>query len=105
MQGTTGGHSIESAATAAIHDTSLTLDRLLTSPGLFRERGSRRYTCYLLAGSFTGFLIRHVGWERYRRFYCEVGAGDFRAAFKKCLGLSLEIAETRWRRQAAVRDT
>lgn len=100
MQGTERGRSIESAATTAIRDKSLTLNRLLTSPGLFRERGFRRHSCYLLAGSFTGFLIRHCGWERYRRFYCQVGATDFRTAFKQCLGLSFEIAECRWRREA-----
>jgi hypothetical protein len=70
---------------------------------LFLERGPRCYSCYLLAGSFTGFLIRHCGWERYRRFYREAKASDFRETFKKCMGLSLEVAESRWRRQALAR--
>src|SRR5262245_14331170 len=104
MQVYDGARSLEFAGRDAMRDKSLTLDRLLTSPGLFREHGFRRYSCYLLAGSFTGFLIRNYGWERYRHFYCEVATSDFRAAFRECFGRSLETAEIRWRQEAVAHD-
>jgi hypothetical protein len=105
MQGTECGRSIESAGKDAMYDRSLTLKRLLHSPELFRESGLRRHACYLLAGSFTGFLIRHYGWESYRRFYCLANEHAFRATFRKCFDMSLQTAEYRWRHEAVAQDS
>jgi hypothetical protein len=60
-----------------MYDESLTLNRLLTEELLFREGGMRRNECYMLAGTFTGFLIRHYGWDLYRSFYSGASAHSF----------------------------
>ncbi len=56
-----------------------------------------RSDCYILAGSFTGFLIRRLGWRAYRRFYRTALNYGIRKALKRHLGLTLEQAEARWR--------
>jgi hypothetical protein len=103
MQDTDNGMPIEKAAQPLFRDRTLTLTRLLTTATLFSERGPRRHSCYLLAGSFTGFLIGHYGWERYLQFYCRAKGIGFHATFNKCFGVSLESAESDWRGDTAVR--
>jgi hypothetical protein len=53
---------------------------------------------YILAGSFSGFLIRRFGWETYKCLYYQLradGRDDLR--FTECFGLPLEDAEGQWR--------
>lgn len=54
--------------------------------------------CYLVAGSFTGFLIRTYGWDQYRQFY-RLRKQQFLTNFKKCFEVSLEEAGLRWRHE------
>jgi hypothetical protein len=56
---------------------------------------SRIHLSYALAGRFTGFLVRHFGWDHYRRFYRKADRWTFRSSFKKQFGMSFEAA---WRR-------
>jgi hypothetical protein len=99
LQRTQGGQPIESAGKDAMYDESLTLNRLFAVPSLFLDRGFRRNSCYSLAGCFTGFLIRHYGWNRYRQFYTSAGAADIQEIFQEHFGLSLEAAEDWWRQE------
>jgi hypothetical protein len=50
-----------------------------------------------LARSFTGFLVRRYGWERYRKFYRRSHALNFKGYFQKVFGVSFEKAEWQWR--------
>lgn len=62
----------------------------------------QRYSCYVLAGSFTGFLIRRYGWKSYRKLYRLCDGIRFKAKFQKCFGISLEKAEWQWRNEVMV---
>lgn len=72
-------------------------------PDLLRRRfffsPGHRSACYILAGCFTGFLIRRFGWDRYRTLYRRVGPGRFVATFQKVFGLTLAEAERQWREE------
>jgi hypothetical protein len=74
-----------------------------------------RSACYILAGGFTGFLIRRFGWDRYRTLYLTVrpvhidgvfrpvpGPVRFAATFQKVFGLTLVEAERQWREEVGV---
>lgn len=104
MQRNYWGRPIDSAVLPAMRDSTLTLARLLKCPGLF-HRGDLRHACYLLAGSFTGFLIRQYGWERYRRFYRRARAIGLPSTFRKCFGISMEAAESHWRNETLTFET
>jgi hypothetical protein len=97
LQGTEWGQPIDRAARPLLGDRSLTLHLLLRPEFFFAEQN--RYSCYALAGSFSGFLIRRYGWERYRNLFRLCGRGGFRKTFEKCFGVSLEKAEWRWRNE------
>jgi hypothetical protein len=58
-----------------------------------------RHACYVIAGSFTGFLIDEFGWDAYRRLYGWCRPQLVEWAFKRSLGVSFDEAETRWRSQ------
>lgn len=62
----------------------------------FFYSASHRYVCYTLAGSFTGFLIRRYGWDRYLDFYRKSRPTRFELGFRKYFGLSLMEAQRRW---------
>jgi hypothetical protein len=70
------------------------LKKLLDPRYFYAE--SHRYGCYTFAGSFTGFLIRRHGWDRYLRFYRKTKATRFESRFRKFFGLSLMEAQQRW---------
>jgi hypothetical protein len=93
LQGTTP----DDTDTGEVIDSVLTTD---TDPLLMLDRTyffapSRIHLSYALAGRFTGFLIRHFGWDHYRRFYRKADRWTFRSSFKKQFGMSFEAA---WRR-------
>jgi hypothetical protein len=52
---------------------------------------------YYLAGSFTGYLLRHYSWERYRQLYRRAKHESFERDFQRVMGLSMQDAETGWR--------
>ena len=54
-------------------------------------------TSYILAGSFTGYLIRHFGWDRYCDFFRRATSKNFEQSFAQVFGLSLMRAERQWR--------
>lgn len=100
LQATDCGQAIDSAALPLMRQGRLPLSRLLRSKFFFAE--VQRQACYLLAGSFTGFLIRRFGWDRYRQLYSRCSTLHFQATFQKCMGLSLEKAEWQWRNEVMI---
>jgi hypothetical protein len=95
LQGTWGGRPLDGKAAALLRNGGVPLSSLLGRQPFLK--GPRRSTCYVLAGSFTGFLVRRFGWDRYRTLYRKAGLVRFAATFRKVLGLSLAEAERQWR--------
>jgi hypothetical protein len=94
MQGTVQGRAIDWAAAEPLGE-GRRLRPLLDRRFFFDQEN--RWPSYLLAGSFTGFLIGRFGWDAYERFYREqAGARQFDARFKKHFGMTLEQAEALW---------
>jgi hypothetical protein len=58
-----------------------------------------RYTCYTIAGSFSGFLIGEFGWEAYRQLYRRCRPHLTEWAFRRSLGISFKEAEELWRQK------
>jgi hypothetical protein len=58
-----------------------------------------RHACYIIAGSFSGFLIDEFGWDVYRRLYRSCRPHLVEWAFRRSLGIAFEEAESRWRKQ------
>lgn len=52
---------------------------------------------YILAGSFTGYLLRHYDWERYRELYRRTSYRTFERDFLRFMGVTLQKAEANWR--------
>jgi hypothetical protein len=102
LEGTRMGQPIDVAARPLVANRNLTLARLLNRKFFFSE--PHIHACYVLAGSFTAFLIRRYGWERYRRFYRRCVSPRFRAQFVRCFGVSLEKAEWQWRTELQVME-
>jgi hypothetical protein len=101
MQETVCGQPIDVAARPLLQNRSLRLSLLLRPRFFFAE--PHRPSCYVLAGSFSGFLIRCYGWERYRKLFRLCDGSRFRAQFEKCFGVALETAEWHWRNEAIVK--
>jgi hypothetical protein len=95
LQGTDQGELIDAAAWPWIREPGLGLRALLNPRVFFDVR--HRHACYLLAGSFTGFLLRRHGKAAYRRLYGRLSGRRFEREFRDCLGASLEAAERAWR--------
>jgi hypothetical protein len=102
LQGTSGGRPVDAAAVPLLRDGGPGLHDLL-KPGFFFDR-SNCGSHYLLAGSFTGFLVRRFGWDRYRDLYRRAKARKFPRTFEKVYGISLERAERRWRDEVLTMD-
>lgn len=102
LQETVGTRPIDIAARCFLDDRSLKLVRLLKPTFFFAE--PQRHACYVLAGSFTGFLIRRYGWQRYRTLFRHCQGERFHAPFEKCLGIDLETAERQWRNEMMIRE-
>jgi hypothetical protein len=99
------GRTVDWITGALLRRVSYQLSDLLKTRFFYSTLASQRSTCYILAGSFTGFLIRHFGWDRYRTLFRKVRPGSFRDVFRKVLGLSLEEAEKQWRDQVLAETT
>lgn len=91
------GLYVDDVATPLVYATGYKLSSLLKSKFFFKEQHRRH--CYLLAGSFTTFLISRYGWKTYRRFYRNSDSVFTRSQFKRYFGLSFEQAEKQWRRK------
>ena len=108
LQGTVCGRPVDWLAGQLLSDPKSVLPHLLRRQVFFSSR--YRSACYSLAGSFTGFLIRRFGWDRYHTLYRRVGPARingvfkpvpytvwFASAFQNVFGLTLEEAERQWR--------
>jgi hypothetical protein len=102
LQETYGGQQIDPVARPLLRDRTLKLSLLLKPTFFFAE--PQRAPCYLLAGSFTGFLIRRYGWARLEKLFRRCNGSRFRAKFTKCFGVSLEHAEWQWRTEIQVME-
>jgi hypothetical protein len=100
LQGTWCGEPIDAQAWPWIEEPGLELTNLLSRRFFYGE--PQRDVCYILAGSFTAYLIRRFGWTAYRRLYRRSRPRGFVTEFGRTLGVSLEVVEQEWRR--AVRD-
>jgi len=88
------------ALTALLGNKTVPLWHLL-APAAFDE--DREYS-YILAGSFTEFLLRTYGWRLYREFYRNADADNYETVFDHTFEISLEAAERRWRRELLARE-
>jgi hypothetical protein len=96
LRGSIGGSPMNRLAAALLRGGERRLRPLLEWKAFFAR--ADRWQHYVLAGSFTGFLIGRFGWDAYRRFYRRVsGRRGFDARFKQHFGLTLEEAEVQWR--------
>jgi hypothetical protein len=100
LQQTIWWQPMDAAALPLLRQGGPKLSLLLESKFFFFE--PQRWTCYILAGSFTGFLIRRFGWDRYRKLYRRCRNIRFRATFQKCIGISLDKAEWQWRNEVMI---
>jgi hypothetical protein len=57
----------------------------------------RIHASYAIAGSFTGFLIRRFGWEKYQCVYRTSTTKDFEAIFQRVYSFTVQEAESQWR--------
>jgi hypothetical protein len=96
LQGTERGYTIDSIAFRLLGHEKYRLCRMLGRKFFFAKENC--WGCYMLAGSFTGFLLRRFGWETYKQFYYRAqGKRRFDTKFVKHFGLTLEEAEEQWR--------
>jgi hypothetical protein len=65
LQRTLSGQQLCALARPVLRDRRLCLAALLSERFFFAE--PQRHACYILAGSFTDFLVRRYGWDCYRR--------------------------------------
>ena len=100
LQGSEFGYLIDQITPRFLNDHQFALSNLLDHSFFFSEK--QRYPCYLLAGSFTGFLIRRYGWEKYRQFFRSCDVAKFAGDFAKHFRVSMEEAERQWRAEIAV---
>jgi hypothetical protein len=82
-------------ALSVLHSRGWRLSALLSRRFFFARTNGHH--CYVLAGSFTGFLIQQFGWDNYRHFFRAAGPFRFRSRFRQHFGMTLEQAERLWR--------
>jgi hypothetical protein len=102
LQKTQSHRPIDEVARPFFDDGELRLPRLLSSKFFFDE--PHRHACYMLAGSFTGFLIRRHGWDRYRKWYRGCDGWLFGMKFRWRFGVSFAKAEWQWRNEITITD-
>jgi hypothetical protein len=95
FQETQSGQPIDVAAFPFVLDPSLRLSAM-ANRRFFHDK-AHEFACYMLAGSFTGYLIRNYGWDMYRRFFTTANFWNFRKRFRHVFGVNLETAEWEWR--------
>jgi hypothetical protein len=102
LQQTIQGIPLATAARPWLGQSGLKLQAMFSPKFFYAE--PQRAACYILAGSFTEFLIRRHGWERYRWFYQRSNSQLYRSKFKRCFGVTLEKAEWQWRNELILMD-
>jgi hypothetical protein len=103
MQATVAGCPIDDFAAVILGEQDLRLRRLL-EPRFFFGVKEDAWSWYVLAGSFSGYLIRRFGWEAYRKFYARLWNHlGLDGRFRKDFGLTLDDAEEAWRAELALR--
>src|SRR5262249_20591633 len=100
LQETELGEPIDATAWAWIGESGLSLRSLLDRRFFYAD--PHRYACYMLAGSFTGFLLRRYGLAAYRQLYRRAGGRGFGRVFARCVGESLDAAERQWRHEVRI---
>jgi hypothetical protein len=104
LQGTVHGQSIDAAAVALLRCyRGLELSAMLRRRS-FYAADNQTSDRYILAGSFTGFLLRRYGWRRYRDLFQRAIGLGFRTTFRRRIGVSLEKAEWQWRNEVLVME-
>jgi hypothetical protein len=86
---------LHSHALSVLRTRGWHLSSLLSRRFFFARANS--HPCYVLAGSFSSFLIQQFGWHSYLRFFRAAGPIRFRSMFRQHFGMTLEDAERRWR--------
>lgn len=102
LQETFSGQPIDKVVRPLLDVRRFKLSLLLKSSFFFTD--PQRRACYAMAGSFTGFLVRRYGWERFRKLFRRCNRNRFPARFKKYIGVTLEKAEWQWRSEIMVMD-
>lgn len=100
LQGTEHGLPIDRQAIPWVRAETIGLGSLLKDASFHSEPNRNRN--YLVAGSFTRYLIRRFGWATYARFYQQVAPSFFHWQFKRCFGMKLSEAERRWRNELLI---
>jgi hypothetical protein len=97
LQRTWGGIPIDDVARCLLRSTACPI-RPYLHPKAFHQE-SYPWTMYMLAGSFTGFLVWRFGWDRYERFYRAIGKRRFEACFSRHFGVPFDAIEKAWRQK------
>src|SRR5260370_10475088 len=97
MQEPWGGFPFDCAARLLLKTGNLNLPLLLKRQFFFAEL--HRHSCYVLAGSFNGFLIRRYGWQKYYKLFRTCDGLGFPKKVYKCFGVTLEEAERQGRNE------
>jgi hypothetical protein len=95
LQGSRYGQALDKSAIYCLGAGRRRLTSLLEEGKFFCD--ARRHANYTVAGSFTGFLIRRFGWQKYRLLYRAATAKNFESTFQSVFSLTLEEAEAQWR--------
>jgi hypothetical protein len=88
--------SFEELTKAFLRQHNVSLASLLSTRKFHSE--PNRFFHYQAACSFTAFLIRRFGWEKYRKFFRCAEKTSFTRKFHKVFGTRLDEAEEKWRR-------
>jgi hypothetical protein len=95
------GESIDAVARKLLPNIRWDLPMLLDHSFFFHK--IRTDAAYVLAGSFTGYLIRHHGWEHYGDFYRRCLCSTFQDDFEEHFGINMGAAELQWRSEISRR--
>jgi hypothetical protein len=96
LQGTYHGKEIDEAVVPHLLTAEFNVTALLARRFFYSDH---RSSCYPIAASFTGFLIRTYGWERYKDLYRRAVAINFKSQFERIFGTTFRAAESEWRKQ------
>jgi hypothetical protein len=102
MHATTDLLPIEERAARLVRQPGSGLAPLLEDSGF--DPRANEFHGTILAGGFTGFLIRKFGWHRYLDCYRKANPSNFRQLFEKQFGMSLEWAWQMWRESPPTND-
>jgi hypothetical protein len=103
LQRTESGRPIDELVRSYLYRWEPLLPQLLRGRALYAEQGI--YPNYLIAGSFTGFLLRRFGRDRYERLYRLPHQKYFADSFEACFGVTIEEAEREWRQGVMANET